>query len=75
MQGVLKKVLIAVGLVVVCGIILKATKAYGVWVISGIAMVLFVLGLLRKEPRVTGEEGGGEKAGTALPEGRESRET
>lgn len=75
MQGVVKRVLIAVGLVVVCGIILKATKAYGVWVISGIAAVLFVLGLLRKEQRATGEEGGGEKAGTALPEGRERRDS
>jgi hypothetical protein len=74
MQGIVKKMLIAAGLVVVCGVILAATKAYGVWVISGIAAVLFVLGLLRKEKSATGEGGKGEKAGTALPEGRERRD-
>ena len=77
MQGVVKKVLIAVGLLVVGVVVLTATKAYGVWVISGIAVVLFVLGILRKEQGPTGEKDGGKKAGTGQdgdPEGRDSHE-
>jgi hypothetical protein len=75
MQGIVRKMLIALGLVVVCGVILAATKAYGVWVITGIAAVLVFLGLLRKETPATGEEGAGEKPQTALSEGRERRDS
>jgi len=49
MKVVLKRVLIAAVLVVICFAILVATKSYGVWVITGIACVLFLLGLLRKD--------------------------
>ncbi len=56
MKLVVKRVLIAAVLVVVSVAILAATKAYGVWVIIGIAGVLFVLGILRKE-KSPGEAG------------------
>ena len=49
MNKVLKRVLIAAALVTVCAVILAATKRYGVWIITGIAVVLFILGLLRKD--------------------------
>ncbi len=49
MNVALKRVFIALALVVVCAIILAATKSYGVWVITGFAVFLFILGLLRKE--------------------------
>ncbi len=49
MKTILKRVLIASALVVVCAVILAATKSYGVWVITGLAVFLFVLGLLGKE--------------------------
>lgn len=49
MKVVLKRVVIAAVLVVICVVILAATKAYGVWVITGIAGALFVLGLFRRE--------------------------
>lgn len=49
MRVVLKRVLIAAVLVAICAAILAATKAYGVWVITGIAALLFALGLLRRE--------------------------
>ncbi|MBE0557585.1 MAG: hypothetical protein IH628_10165 [Proteobacteria bacterium] len=49
MNIVLKRVLIAAALVAVGAVILAATKLYGVWVITGIAAVLFILGLLRKD--------------------------
>jgi hypothetical protein len=49
MNTILKRVLIAVALVAVCAVIFVATKRYGVWIISGIAVVLFILGLLRKD--------------------------
>ena len=59
MNVVLKRVFIALALVVTCAIILAATKFYGVWVIIGFAVILFILGLLRKEkvPDKTGEAG------------------
>jgi hypothetical protein len=63
----LRQILIALGLVAVCLIILTAMKAYGVWVISGIAVVLFVLGFLRKE-KAAGDSGGEVKPG---PDGRD----
>jgi hypothetical protein len=49
MHVVLKRVLIAFGLVVFCGAVFVAVKFYGVWVITGVAVVLFILGLLWKE--------------------------
>ncbi len=49
MNTVLKRVLIAAALIAVCAVILAATKRYGVWIITGIAVVLFILGLLRKD--------------------------
>jgi hypothetical protein len=66
MNVVLKRIFIAAALVVVCVVILAATKAYGVWVITGIAVLLFIFGLLRKEkaPDKAGEapEDHGEKS-------------
>ncbi len=56
MKLVVKRVLIAAVLVVISVAILAATKAYGVWVIIGIAGALFVLGILRKE-KPPGEAG------------------
>ncbi len=49
MNTVLKRVLIAASLMAVCAVILAATKLLGVWIITGIAVVLFILGILRKE--------------------------
>jgi hypothetical protein len=49
MNMVLKRVLIAAGLIVFCGAVFAGVKAYGVWVITGVAVVLFILGLLRKD--------------------------
>ena len=49
MNVVLKRIFIAAVLVAVCAVILAATKSYGVWVITGIAVLLFIFGLLRKE--------------------------
>jgi hypothetical protein len=49
MNVVLKRIFIAAALVAVCAVILAATKSYGVWVITGIAVLLFIFGLLRKE--------------------------
>ncbi len=54
----LKQILIALGLMAVSVVILTATKTYGIWVISGIAVVLFVLGLLRKEGTPRDSAGG-----------------
>ena len=57
MNVVLKRIFIAAGLVAVCAAILAAIKSYGVWVITGIAVLLFIFGLLRKEkaPDESGE--------------------
>ena len=49
MNTALKRVLIAAALIAVCAVILAATKRYGVWIITGIAVVLFILGILRKD--------------------------
>lgn len=62
MNIVIKRVLTAVALVAVCVLILLAIKSYGVWVISGIAVVLVIFGLLRREapPAAKADpEGGG----------------
>lgn len=48
-KALLKRIWIALVLVAVCAMVLTATKVYGVWVIIGAAVFLFVLGLLRKE--------------------------
>jgi hypothetical protein len=67
MNVVLKRIFIAAALVVVCAVILAATKSYGVWVITGIAVLLFIFGLQRKEkaPDEPGEapDDRGEKSG------------
>jgi hypothetical protein len=55
MKVVLKRVLIAAALLAACVAILAAVKAYGVWVLSGIAVVLFGLGLLRKDKKPSGD--------------------
>jgi uncharacterized membrane protein YhaH (DUF805 family) len=57
MNMVLKRVRIAWALVVVCTIILVASKSYGIWVITGFAFFLYILGLVIKEkgPNKTGE--------------------
>jgi hypothetical protein len=49
MNIVLKRVLIAAGLLVFCGAVFAGVKSYGVWVISGVAFLLFILGLFRKD--------------------------
>jgi hypothetical protein len=49
MHVVLKRILIAFGLLVFGGAVFVAVKFYGVWVITGVAVVLFIVGLLRKE--------------------------
>ena len=55
MNTVLKRVLIAGALMAICAVILVATKHYGVWIVSGIAVILFILGLLRKEDDASGK--------------------
>ena len=49
MNVILKRVFIALALVAICVVILAATKSYGIWVITGFAVFLFILGLTRKE--------------------------
>jgi hypothetical protein len=49
MNMVLKRVLIAAGLIFFCGAVFAGVKSYGVWVITGVAAVLFIAGLLRKD--------------------------
>lgn len=56
---VLKRILIAMGLLVFCVVLLAGVKSYGVWVISVVAVVLFLVGLLRKQ-KPDGTEGKGE---------------
>jgi hypothetical protein len=56
MNMVLKRVLIAAGLIVFCGAVFAGVKYCGVWVITGVAVVLFIAGLLRKDKPV-GPEG------------------
>jgi hypothetical protein len=50
MNILIKRVLTVAALVAVSALILLATKTYGVWVISGIAVLLAGIGLLRNEP-------------------------
>ena len=56
MNTVWKRAVIAAALIAVCAVILAATKRYGVWIITGIAAALFILGLLRKD-KAPGSEG------------------
>ena len=56
MNTVWKRAVIAAALIAVCVVILAATKRYGVWIITGIAAALFILGLLRKD-KAPGSEG------------------
>lgn len=56
---ILKRILIAAGLLVFCVALFAGVKSYGVWVISGVAIVLFIVGLLRKD-KPDGMEGKGE---------------
>ena len=45
----MKRVLIALGLMLFCIAVFAAVKAYGVWVITVVAVILFILGILRKD--------------------------
>jgi hypothetical protein len=56
MNVLLKRILIAAGLIVFCAVLFAGVKAYGVWVITGVAVVLFIVGLLRKD-KPEGPEG------------------
>ncbi len=56
MSAVLKRVMIAAVLLVVCAVIFVLTKRYGVWVITGIAVVLFLVGLLRRDDATGGAD-------------------
>jgi hypothetical protein len=58
MGKVLKLVLIALGLLALCIAVLAGVKSYGVWVISAVAAVLFVIGMVRREEP---KSGGGSK--------------
>lgn len=58
MNVTLKRILIAAGLFAFSIAVLMGVKSYGVWVITGIAVVLFFVGLLRKEKPADPEEGG-----------------
>jgi hypothetical protein len=49
MSVLLKRILIAAGLFVFCAAVFAGVKSYGVWVITGVAVVLFIVGLLRKD--------------------------
>jgi hypothetical protein len=60
MNILLKQVLMAAGLIVLGVAIFAGVKSYGVWVISAVAVVLFVMGLLRKDKPAG--PGGGEEA-------------
>ena len=67
MGKMLKQVLIALGLLLLCIALLAGVKSYGVWVISAVAVVLFVIGILRKEkPAASGH--GQEKQESADPQ-------
>jgi hypothetical protein len=65
MNIVLKRILIASGLVVFCGAIFAGVKFYGVWVISVVAVVLFIAGMLRKDKSAgsRGDEGTTKRGG------------
>jgi hypothetical protein len=56
MNIILKRVLIAAGLIVFCGALFAGVKTYGVWVITGVAVVLFIAGIMRKD-KPAGPEG------------------
>lgn len=65
MNSVLKRALIAAALLVFCGAVLAATKHFGVWVISAIAVCLFALGILKRGK--TDASGGDRDAGAGDP--------
>jgi hypothetical protein len=55
MNKVVKPVLIALGLLAGCIALLAGVKSYGVWVISAMAAVLFVIGMMgREKPKESG---------------------
>lgn|GEM_PF-2212581 len=62
-KTLLTRIWIALALVAVCAMVLTATKAYGVWVIIGAAVFLFVLGLFRKEKPGQSKEEDGKPSG------------
>jgi hypothetical protein len=75
MNIVIKRVLTVAALVVVSVLILLATHTYGVWVISGIAVVLVAFGLLRKEkPPAAQENPAGEKVSPLSDPGDDRRQ-
>jgi len=53
----MKRVLIALGLMLFCIAVFAAVKAYGVWVITVVAVILFILGVLRKDQSAGPESG------------------
>lgn len=55
----MKRVLIALGLMLFCIAVFAAVKAYGVWVITVVAVILFILGILRKDQPAGPERGEG----------------
>jgi hypothetical protein len=63
MNVVLKQVFIALALVAVCAVILAATRSYGIWVIPGFAVFLFILGVLKKEKTPGKEDAVREESG------------
>ncbi len=67
MNILVKRILIAAVLMTVCAVIFAATKLYGVWVITGIAVALVILGLLRKD-EASGKEGDTRVTPTGKPE-------
>ncbi len=55
----MKRVLIALGLMLFCIAVFAAVKAYGVWVITVVVVILFILGILRKDQPAGPESGEG----------------
>ena len=68
MNKLMKYVLIALGLLAVCIALLVGVKSQGVWVLSAVAVVLFLIGLLGKDGS---REGAGEGTGETLPGSRD----
>jgi low affinity Fe/Cu permease len=61
MNLVFKRVILAAALVIVCMAILVATKSYGVWIITAIAIALFLMGVLFREKSPDKTAGDGDK--------------
>ena len=74
MKLVLKRVIMALALLFACIFILGATKSYGVWVISAIAVALFLLGVLRKGEHTDGTGQPDAKKTESVEDVNESRE-